>query len=661
MDLCCRVDLYFYPRFLNWLTAFCFRGVQMNLFCNIFIFWNLDLAFLELIEQIEPSGWGLWFDAHSAVVCDGIIGRKRSTKWSRLTGTLMSQWKPSRPDWFTASLNTHCAAETHLCFNAEWEECLTNMNIPPCKFGVPFLVVLAWANMRVSPSAKLVERCFCSICHVCVRWLINATPSINSMAKLRIYYVLVDNISQIHLMLTALIRPSPTKFAIFFNKKCIFRRQFFICLMMHKENGYLWMICKCVQTGVPSVLCRLHTAPCWQFCSPTTSVSLLLPSIRVCLYTHTHTNKDRKPIWLKLRREQRFPVEGLWQSSKSHSSRLFHTTHQPAQRCGFPIVSHDSLWNIVRERTTQWLCHWRGWDQVHDHSKMLAAHLEGSVAALQRRSRRRSRSVRLSTVRVIKGFAFSCRPIALAKPITECLISVTRMFFRLHLTHHPHSNPVLLFLPVCLLSPCFLFLSSDTFHLLPGQTSSFSFSGTVLYFSHHTLSTHSSSQQHSTIRQTANCMHRNMIFYVFPRPLTQRCLSGAWGSSDGHAVLCQPVLSVHPKALRCWSAHTEECVLDAVMSNKPALVRAFGRAAATVLSQSGYQQPRYQVCVGLLRKSSQECNNGMLLSACFQWALEEAGCADWSLFHQLFFKQKGERIQYSLIFIFGLFSLRRQA
>lgn len=40
----------------------------MNLFCNIF-FGNLDLAFLELIEQIEPSGWGLWFDAHSAVVC----------------------------------------------------------------------------------------------------------------------------------------------------------------------------------------------------------------------------------------------------------------------------------------------------------------------------------------------------------------------------------------------------------------------------------------------------------------------------------------------------------------------------------------------------------------------------------------------------------------
>lgn len=87
---------------------------------------------------------------------------------------------------------------------------------------------------------------------------------------------------------------------------------------------------------------------------------------------------------------------------------------------------------------------------------------------------------------------------------------------------------------------------------------------------------------------------------------------------DGHAVLRQPVLSVHPKAMRYWTAHTEECILDAVVSNKQALVRAFGRAAATVLSQSGYQQPRYQVCAGLLRKSSQECNNGMLLSTCFQ-------------------------------------------
>lgn len=164
---------------------------------------------------------------------------------------------------------------------------------------------------------------------------------------------------------------------------------------------------------------------------------------------------------------------------------------------------------------------------------MLAVHLEGSGTALQFHSHNWSRSVRLSAVHVIEWFAFSCCPLALAKPVTECLISVTRMFFHLHLTHHPHSNPVLFFFfrvsaqppfPV----PVIWYLSPATWANI-----SFSFSGIVLYFCHHTLSTHSSSEQHWTIRQTTNCMHRNMIFYALPRPLTHRCLSGAWGSSTG--------------------------------------------------------------------------------------------------------------------------------
>lgn len=68
-------------------------------------------------------------------------------------------------------------------------------------------------------------------------------------------------------------------------------------------------------------------------------------------------------------------------------------------------------------------------------------------------------------------------------------------------------------------------------------------------------------------------------------------LLSSWLRLDGHAVLRQPVLSVHPKTMRYSSAYTEECFLNAVMSNKPALVKAFGKAAATVLSQSGCQQP----------------------------------------------------------------------
>lgn len=173
---------------------------------------------------------------------------------------------------------------------------------------------------------------------------------------------------------------------------------------------------------------------------------------------------------------------------------------------------------------------------------------------------------------------------------------------------------------MCLLKSCFLSLSSDTFHLLPGQTPAFPsqewFCAVVI-----TLM-----QQNWTTVWMTNYVQRNMILYAPQRPWSHRCLLGwlrvfyglcdhrliealitAYFWLDGHAVLR------HPKTLRYVSACTEECILNAVMSNKPALVKAFGKAAATVLSQSGYQQSG----IGLLRKSSQECNNGMLLSTCF--------------------------------------------
>lgn len=79
-----------------------------------------------------------------------------------------------------------------------------------------------------------------------------------------------------------------------------------------------------------------------------------------------------------------------------------------------------------------------------------------------------------------------------------------------------------------------------------------------------------------------------MVLGGFLRPLPTAVFLGDRGSStvwlDGHAVPRQPVLSVHPKTVRYSSACTEERILSAVMSNKLALVKAFGKAAATVPS-----------------------------------------------------------------------------
>lgn len=198
--------------------------------------------------------------------------------------------------------------------------------------------------MRVSPSAKLVERYFCSICHVCVRWLITTTSIINSMAKLRIYalYVLVDNVSQIHLMLTALIRPSPTKFSIFKIKSACSGDKFYLPKSCTKKTDiFEWSVCAvnvcrqvCPQCSVDSTLppadISVHPQPLCLYFYPT----------YMCVYIYTHANKDRKPIFLKPQCEQRFTVERLWQCGKSHSSRLFQTTYEPARRSCFSIILH---------------------------------------------------------------------------------------------------------------------------------------------------------------------------------------------------------------------------------------------------------------------------------------------------------------------------------
>lgn len=92
------------------------------------------------------------------------------------------------------------------------------------------------------------------------------------------------------------------------------------------------------------------------------------------------------------------------------------------------------------------------------------------------------------------------------------------MFFYLHLTHHLYSKPVLFHV-----SAQFLFPVPVIWYLSPARANtSFSFSGIVVYCSHHT-------QLNWTLVWTTNHAHRNMILHVFQRPLTHCCLLG-WGS-----------------------------------------------------------------------------------------------------------------------------------
>lgn len=167
-------------------------------------------------------------------------------------------------DWNTAvPVKT---LQTVLDYGLTQQECSTNINNPPCKFTVPFLLVLVCTNVQVSTSSKLVERVFYSICHVCVRWLINTTTSINSTPNLRISYLLMD-ISQVHLTLTAHIRDlNLANFPLFLYKTCSFRRHILSTSIMQKENSDIFEKSDCAGNVSRQVclqcLCRLHTAPC---------------------------------------------------------------------------------------------------------------------------------------------------------------------------------------------------------------------------------------------------------------------------------------------------------------------------------------------------------------------------------------------------------------